>query len=507
MSRPHQSASIPASQLQDKSCIRTPSDPGPISNSIAVSHRRDGAYTDDGIQQPRISAEFVKAQQRRQRYSAIDAESDIPESWANLDEITAGQPVENLHESPVHHPASLEQARNQEREYLEQQECESGRLGGALSSGESSTAKGPTRWATQLYVHSYLVFFSLLGTLARKGLESLTTYPGTPIAFDTIWANFAGCLIMGILMEDRKIFLHEWGSPIYNQQILMEERRLKDEESGTSSEQEPIDLAAAKKTFTSTKKSIPLFIGLTTGFCGSFTTFSDFIMDSFLALSNGLQPPSTTLATDRNGGYDFMALLAVAIATVSLSLAGFTVGAHLAIALEGTMPSLPYAFMRKFLDRFVVFLGWGSWVGAILLCVFPPHDLWRGRMLFSLVFAPLGVFTRFYLALFLNGRSASFPVGTFVANILASMVIALAWDINHAAVGGIIGCQVLQGIQGGFCGCLSTVSTWVVELSSLGRKHAYLYGFASVLVSFALVVIIAGSEKWSQGVQDPLCSA
>ncbi|KAH7007737.1 CrcB-like protein-domain-containing protein [Ilyonectria destructans] len=507
MSRPHQSATIPASQPQEKTCIRTPSDPGPISNSSTVSRRRDRAYTDDGIQQPRISTEFAKAQQRRQRYSTIDAESDIPESWVNLDEIAASLPVENLQEPPVYHRTSLEQVRSREREYLEEQARESRQLGEVLSSGESSTAKEPTRWATQLYVHSYLVFFSLLGALARKGLESVTTYPGTPITFDTIWVNFAGCLIMGILMEDRMLFLYEWGSPIYDQQIIMEERRQKDEESGTSSEREPIDLAAAKRTFMSTKKSIPLFIGLTTGFCGSFTTFSDFIMDSFLALSNGLEPPSTTLATDRNGGYDFMALLGVGIATVSLSLAGLMVGAHLAVALEGTMPSLPYTFMRKFLDRLVVFLGWGSWVGAILLCVFPPHDLWRGRIMFSLVFAPLGVFTRFYLALFLNGRSASFPVGTFAANVLASMIIALAWDVNHAAVGGIIGCQVLQGIQGGFCGCLSTVSTWVVELSSLGRKHAYLYGFASVLVSFALVVIIAGSEKWSQGVHDPLCSS
>ena len=311
---------------------------------------------------------------------------------------------------------------------------------------------------------------------------------------------------MGFLVEDRKMFLYEWGSPRYHEQIMMENQRQKDEESGTSSGQDPIDLDAAKKTFISTKKGIPLYIGLTTGFCGSFTTFSEFILNVFSALSNKLPSPTATATTDRNGGDSFMAAVGVIITTVCLSLSGAIAGAHLAISLDGATPPLPYAFMKKYLDRLVVLLGWGSWVGAGLLCLFPPYDVWRGRMAFALAFAPFGALARFYLALWLNGKSVSFPIGTFVANVFASALLASAWDMSHAAVGGVIGCQVLQGIQEGFCGCLSTVSTWVIELTSLERRHSYIYGSLSVLISLAVIVIIAGSESWTQGTQGLLCS-
>jgi CrcB protein len=115
----------------------------------------------------------------------------------------------------------------------------------------------------------------------------------------------------------------------------------------------------------------------------------------------------------------------------------------------------------------------------------------------------------------LNGLKPSFPVGTFVVNIFGTIILAMAWDLQHAPLGslggriggGLVGCQVLQGVMDGFCGCLTTVSTWVLELTSLRRKHAYTYGVASVGVALAFMTIIMGSLRWTRGFADPVCSS
>ena len=57
----------------------------------------------------------------------------------------------------------------------------------------------------------------------------------------------------------------------------------------------------------------------------------------------------------------------------------------------------------------------------------------------------------------------------------------------------------------GFCGCLSTVSTWVSELASLRRRNAYRYGAASVIVALCFLIIIMGSLQWTIGFSDLQC--
>ncbi|KAL7791840.1 CrcB-like domain-containing protein [Trichoderma ceciliae] len=459
---------------------------------------------------------------KARRASAAAAPTyDIPDDWANLDELAATSPVENVTEAPMYRHQSLEQVRSRDRE--ERQEREMRRasvteaeygIAAQFADAEVVDEKGEqqvSRLATQIYTISYLIFFAVWGTLARVGLGALTTYPGEPVLFSVVWANFGGSLIMGFLSEDRMLFRHEWGVPTYDELLA----RAKENGNGQgSSGQEQgqgqgegdqvIDLVAAKKAHLATKKTIPLYIGLATGFCGSFTSFSSFIRDVFLALSNQMVTPELGIP-GRNGGYSFMALLAVVLVTVSLSLSGLILGAHLAIALERFTPSIPYPLTRKILDPLGVLLGWGSWLGAILMAIFPPHNKWRGEVLFALVFGPLGCLARFYLAIYLNGKITSFPLGTFAANILGTAVMGMSWDIAHARIGGLAGCQVLQGIEDGFCGCLTTVSTWVAELSSLGRRHSYIYGFSSVGAALAVMIAIMGGLRWSEGFSPLIC--
>jgi len=456
---------------------------------------------------------------------------DFPDNYAQLDELADPSPVENPDENPVYLHKSLEETRSREQEYQRSQRSLQRERRDSIARGEEPPKEEEeekdehkvSRFATQLYVISYLILFSFFGTLARLGLQTITFYPGAPVVFSVLWANFGGSLFMGFLSEDRMLFKEEWGTPTYHQEVEKARQQGRDEESGSNSDQ-AVDLEAARNAHAATKKTIPLFIGLATGFCGCFTSFSSFIRDAFLALSNDLSSPlnhpedyspiraSSTSTVHRNGGYSFMALLAVIITTAALSISGLHIGAHLAIVLEPYTPSLPFTFCRKVLDRLAVVLAWGCWLGAIFLAIFPPDrqdrppEIWRGRTVFALVFSPLGCLGRFYASIYLNSKFASFPLGTFVVNVVGTSILGMSYDLQRVPLGGEVGCQVLQGIEDGFCGCLTTVSTWVSELSSLRRKNAYKYGAASVIVALCLLIIIMGSLQWTRGFSALQCT-
>ncbi|RMJ21748.1 chromosome condensation protein [Aspergillus sp. HF37] len=176
-----------------------------------------------------------------------------------------------------------------------------------------------SKHATHLFSVSYLIFFAIFGTLARIGLQALTIYPGAPVITG---------LLMGFFLEDRNVFREEWGGDCKRDEDTTEHERA--------------------KTHKSVKKTIPLYIGLTTGFCGCFTSFSTFARDIFLALSNDLSsPPPSAPIVSRNGGYSFMALVAVILLTVSLSLSSLIFGAHLALALHPLTPTIPFTLTRS----------------------------------------------------------------------------------------------------------------------------------------------------------------
>ncbi|KAI1401124.1 hypothetical protein F4819DRAFT_339673 [Hypoxylon fuscum] len=447
--------------------------------------------------------------QRQRRGSRSQSNYDVPDSYVNVPELEDIAPIPSPDRRRLRPTPSLEEERALEREYSSHQDAQR-----RAEEGETEKPKTDevhvSRLATEIYTISYLILFAILGTLARLGLQALTFYAGAPVAFSSVWPNFAGSLVLGFLAEDRMLFRYEWGTPTYELQLLRaKENGLEVNTNGSSAERTPVDLAAAKKAHVATKKTIPLYIGLATGFCGSFTSFSSFIRDVFLALSNDLLAPDAGPATTpRSGGYSFMALLAVTITTVSLSLSGLFVGAQLALALEPITPSLPFWFTRKVLDRLAVVLAWGCWLGAALLCALPPDrsarpgaaETWRGRATFALVFAPLGCLARFYASLRLNARAPAFPPGTFAVNVAGAAVLGAAWDLAHARLGGgAVACQVLQGVEDGFCGCLTTVSTWVAELAALRRKHAYVYGAASVGAGLAVMVLVMGGLRWTDG--------
>ena len=378
-----------------------------------------------------------------------------------------------------------------------------------LSKSKKGKGAEVPRYLTELYTIAYLILFAILGTLARLGTQWLVFYPGTPVVTPVIWANFGGSLIMGFLAEDQGLF-RDGSKPNSN-----------------AKNSEGLD-AEAKGGHLKRKKTIPLYIGLATGFCGSFTSFSSFARDCFLALSNDLPTPVNhphpgiivipSSTVDRNAGYSFEAFLHVVISTLAFSIGALIMGAQIAAFLEPYTPRIHGSFVRKFVDPLAVLLGFGCWLGAVLLAIFPPDrgagtEMWRGEVLFALVFAPLGCLLRFYVSMKLNGLVPAFPLGTFAVNMFGTAVEGMCFDLQHAGIGadsnvggGLLGCQVLQGVMDGFCGTLTTVSTWVAEINGLKRKHGWFYAFGSVIGGLCLLVVIMGSVRWSIGYQLSVCN-
>lgn len=361
----------------------------------------------------------------------------------------------------------------------------------------------------ELYNLSWLTFFSLLGTLARVGVEALTQYPDAPVASRVLWANLGGSFVMGFLVEDRNLF----GLPVHLNPDL-------------SAEGAPEDDKQLSSIHLKHKKTIPLYVGLTTGFCGCFTSFSSFMTDSFLAMSNALDSPSPTRPyrpypqppASRNGGFSFLALLAILILHPAVSLAALKVGAHFALLLRPYMPRqiFPTNFTIKILNPLAVVLGFGCWLfGALFLTIFTPSSgpspvSWRARATIPLLFSPPGCILRYYLAKWFNRPGYTFFWGTFIANVFGTLVDAMAFDLQHARslganIDGGNACAVLLGVQQGFCGCLSTVSTWVVELNGSGKRAGWIYGLSSVGVSLASVIVVMGSMAWTIGFASPVC--
>ncbi|KAF1815541.1 hypothetical protein P152DRAFT_464368 [Eremomyces bilateralis CBS 781.70] len=359
----------------------------------------------------------------------------------------------------------------------------------------------PSALLFQLYTISYLIFFSILGVLARLGLDWLTFYPGAPVITPVLWANFTGCLIMGYLQEDPALFQKHHATSHPSSATNADPSHPKPLSTNTPN----------PRTHLTHKKTIPLYIGLTVGFCGTLTSFSAFILDTFLALSNDLplpiSPPTTppfppSPSLPRYPAYSLLSTLSLPLLTLSISLSAFSLGSHLSLLLSPHLPSLPRSFCH--LDRLFLLLAPAAWLAFILLSALPPSPAWRPVTL-PATFAPLGCLLRYALSQRLNGVAAGFPLGTFTANVFGTAVAAVGFVLGRMELagrgvgGGTAACAVLGGLVDGFAGGCSTVSTWVAELKSLRKRHAYVYGGVSVGVALGVAVAVMGGVRWGVG--------
>ena len=314
-----------------------------------------------------------------------------------------------------------------------------------------------------------VAFGSLWGLLARLGLTGLNTYDGKSIA-PLVWAQAVGCVVMGYISHDEsKAVLQRWYAPLH------------------------------------------AMIG--TGFAASCTTFSTWMLDVFQAYSNF---PSY----DRHGLHNVMDALTQTGATVGMSIVAFWAGHALVgvvslkelgrhVRLSGTGPVVDLAAMV---------LGLAFWIGAALFCgLYAPFR----NVTFALSLAPFGALIRWQLSRLNPKLSADtpmriwdvhrWPLGTMTANLLATA--AIASSVTAMYVGRVQGhasrsaytkvsCEVLQGLQDGFCGSLSTVSTLIAEIVTMQpRRVAAAYLIACYALSMLLCVLLLGAPWWALGMQ------
>lgn len=145
-----------------------------------------------------------------------------------------------------------------------------------------------------------------------------------------------------------------------------------------------------------------------------------------------------------------------------------------------------------------------SYLAALLLYFLAPRT-WRYRVTFSLLLAPPGAMLRYLLSRLNTLPSVKFPIGTFIANMVATLIIAGVYAAQRRPSVDTLRCDGLHALQEGFCGCLSTVSTFAVEITTMkSMKWRWIYLWTSVVLGHVFVLAVLGGVKWGEGI-GPAC--
>ncbi|XP_062205377.1 fluoride export protein 1 [Phragmites australis] len=251
-----------------------------------------------------------------------------------------------------------------------------------------------------------------------------------------------------------------------------------------------------------------LIVGISTGYMGSLTTFS------------GWNQKMVALSSKGHWVY--------AVAGVVLGM--FIVNESITVGVETgeRLRSLILKYVREkssigkkcdwehwrvdtrtkqfVLQSVMMILMSSIWVLSIVLAVVKVRSLADGAVLWlGCSVAPPGVWLRWYLAR-LNGQGIGkqrslkwLPIGTLAANVLAAGIMA-ALAVTSKAVHTERSATILSGIQLGFLGCLSTVSTFVAEVYTMRRSgqiaRAFTYAASTFLLSFVLGTLVYSVPVW-----------
>ncbi|OUM54059.1 hypothetical protein BVG19_g3402 [[Candida] boidinii] len=409
-----------------------------------------------------------------------------------------------------------------------------------------------------LYEFSFLSLFAIIGSFARIGLGKLTYYPnsyinpnhyskGTPL-----WVNFTACLFMSLLShsdfpwdiiyEPSELFdkIEEINQEIDNESLQLEHTNSNIDSNNNinnnntynvknDDEKRHIQKNIRKLENSETrlrrslslrvKKDFVLYTGLTTGYCGSFSTFSSLIFELFVKTSNFLISSNPNSPNLPNNGYGVMEFFSVLITEFAVCHLGIKFGKDLErLALK---PSTIYLNKRNFYIQFKYVeyftyvtstLGILALIANLILACTLHNDHWWKDWAISLCLSPFACYLRFDLARRFNSKLKHFPLGTFIANITACVLLSIlallyyglkSKDSGEFLVQNELKRLVIHGFMNGFCGTLSTISTFMMELENLNQlnnlNHKYFYYGVSVITSFLSMVLIFGIYGWVIG--------
>ncbi|XP_077225475.1 uncharacterized protein LOC143860050 [Tasmannia lanceolata] len=248
-----------------------------------------------------------------------------------------------------------------------------------------------------------------------------------------------------------------------------------------------------------------LAVGLTVGFLGSLTTFS------------GWNQKMLDLSTKGHWVFSMLGLLiGMFFAYISIWLGVWTATRFRRLLdRRGMLSSSTWTMdsCRRQMWALVVLvlmlcLMWG--ISVVLVWTKLESDHMSAELWLACLVAPSGVWLRWVLAR-LNGRGLGreglmkwVPFGTLVANVFAACLMAALATIKKVV--DTKRCDiVVTGIQLGFLGCLSTVSTFVAEVHAMWqRKHSWracVYSMVTIIPSFTLGTLIYSVPMWTKDYQ------
>lgn len=106
------------------------------------------------------------------------------------------------------------------------------------------------------------------------------------------------------------------------------------------------------------------------------------------------------------------------------------------------------------------------------------------QLLLVFIGGGFGSIARFILAKFLNSDSGGIPYGTFMANILGSLLIGLILGI--ASKNEVLNSNQILFLATGFCGGFTTFSTFAYENQAFLKSGDFVNFFLYSIGSFAL---------------------
>ena len=363
-------------------------------------------------------------------------------------------------------------------------------LGLPSNDGSAAGLAAATTWSSSPAVESTLAFAvcavgAYIGTFIRIGIASFYRGGGTtPAGFTVLYAQLLGCFIMGCVSEYQKPLMA--GSRLH---------RL-------------------------------LYIFVATGLCGSITTFSTWQYESSKLLLQQLDLSAGGISGSYNAGHllEWATTLFLGFGLPLVALHG---GQHVSQAWPVSTSwrvARPAAVEAGILVVYAATTA--GVVVAPLLCDWP-------ALMWAPLFGSAGAYLRFRLGPLNKGMNAngwccrrrwgccctprvlliseeeeggegystppccpaftdgSFPVGTFAANLSGSLIQAVAVSLSKFVVSyhDTLVQAVLFGVSLGFCGCLTTLSSFVLELHRLPRRAAYVYGAASYAACIAAYLL------------------
>lgn len=303
-----------------------------------------------------------------------------------------------------------------------------------------------------IHVVALLMPASIFGVLARLGLQALTTYSGESI-FPLAYVQATGCFIMGVGLRMKAPFGNFYG---------------------------------------------PLYTALTTGFCGSLTTFSGWQVDVFNSWLNSGR-------FYRGGLRDFIDGFTKTWVTLVLSLASLKFGIYVCGVAQPyfPVPRLPSKHVRYTLTILAIL----TYAATLPAYFFLPHNF-RHQATAALLFSFPGTLTRYLLSINLNPRLKIMPLGTLMANSLGTALLGFFHVLQGLpSTVSPDTCSLLQGLGDGYCGCLTTISTFAAEIDALKGWKAVSYTIISLTTGQLLLLVIMGSSFWGGHVEEQMtCS-